>query len=70
MFGHHAKAATKAITWRFIGAIDTFMLAFLLTGHLGTAGSLMGVEVFTKSFLYYGHEQIWSWSMLTKWFTN
>lgn len=59
-YGDHAKSAVKAVTWRCIGAVDTFILAFVVTGHLGAAGSIMGAEVFTKSFLYYAHERAWS----------
>jgi uncharacterized membrane protein len=56
----HLNSITKAFTWRAVGAIDTFFLAYLITGHAGAASSIMGLEVFTKSFLYYSHERVWA----------
>ena len=60
------KAAAKAVTWRVVGAIDTFLLAWLVTGHCGFAGAIMGFEVFTKSALYFGHEMAWAWATETE----
>jgi uncharacterized membrane protein len=56
------KAAFKAMTWRVVGAIDTFALAWLVSGSAGAAGAIMGFEVFTKTALYIGHELAWAWA--------
>jgi uncharacterized membrane protein len=56
------RAAFKAMTWRVVGAIDTFALAWLVTGSAGGAGVIMGFEVFTKTALYIGHELAWAWA--------
>jgi len=53
------KSAAKAITWRMVGALDTFALSFIITGKLGAASAIVGVELITKSVLYYGHERAW-----------
>lgn len=58
-FGGHLKAVFKAATWRLVGAVDTFLLGWVVTGHAGAAGAIMGFEVLTKTFLYYGHERVW-----------
>ena len=58
-FKSHVKSFAKAISWRIVGAIDTFVLAFFVTGHMGMASAVVGFEVVTKTFLYYGHERIW-----------
>lgn len=55
----HLKSVGKAISWRIVGAIDTFLLSFLMTGKLTTAAGLVGFEVITKTALYYGHERAW-----------
>ena len=60
MLREHLKSVAKALTWRAVGAFDTFVLAYLITGHCGLAGSIVGVEIFTKSFLYYAHERAWA----------
>lgn len=60
-FATHGKmrSALKAISWRFFGAIDTFLIVLVVTGHLGTSISIGGMELVTKILLYYFHEQIW-----------
>jgi uncharacterized membrane protein len=65
-FKSHAKSAVKAISWRIVGAIDTFVLAFFVTGHMGMASAVVGFEVITKSFLYYGHERVWEIEKIKK----
>jgi uncharacterized membrane protein len=55
----HLKSIAKAISWRMIGAADTFVLAFLVTGKMSAAVSVMSLEVLTKTALYYGHERAW-----------
>jgi len=58
------KSMVKAISWRIIGTIDTILISWLLTGTLSMALSIGSIEVFSKFFLYYGHERIWN---LIKW---
>lgn len=52
-------SAAKAVTWRLLGATDTFVLTFLMTGKCATAVGIVGFEVITKSVLYVGHERAW-----------
>lgn len=49
----------KAITWRFIGTVDTVILAWLISGnpYIGLKVGLS--EVVTKMILYYLHERVW-----------
>lgn len=49
----------KTLSWRIIGTIDTFILAWLITGNWKTGLTIGGVEVFTKMVLYFLHERIW-----------
>ena len=60
--GHeaHARSVVKAISWRTLGSIDTFVLSWLFTGSVKAAGAIAGTEVITKIALYYFHERIWS----------
>ena len=60
------KSLMKAMTWRMIGAVDTFVLTFLISGKLTAAVGVCGFEVLTKSVLYYGHERVWESSVATK----
>ena len=56
----HHRSLAKAISWRMTGSIDTFVISYILTGHVGVAGSIAGVELITKIALYYLHERAWS----------
>lgn len=60
--GHesHPRSLVKAISWRTLGSIDTFVLGLLFTSSVKTAGSIAMTEVFTKILLYYGHERAWA----------
>ena len=49
----------KTFTWRFIGTLDTVVIAWIITGN-PLSGLKIGVaEVITKMGLYYIHERIW-----------
>ena len=70
VLGHvdsHARALTKAVTWRAIGTLDTFLWAWLITQHPASAGAIASLETFTKVFLYYLHERAWR---LLRWAPN
>ncbi len=68
-FKSHVKSIAKAMSWRVVGAIDTFVLAFFVTGHMGMASAVVGFEVITKTCLYYGHERVWEHSMIARVFS-
>jgi len=60
--GHeqHSRSLVKAVSWRALGSIDTFVLSWLFTSSARAAGAIASTEVLTKIFLYYFHERIWS----------
>jgi uncharacterized membrane protein len=60
----HARALTKAVTWRAIGTADTYLWSWLITGHAGEAGAIAVIETVTKIGIYYVHERLWR---LLKW---
>ena len=49
----------KTITWRIIASLDTFFIAWFITGKFDWASTIAGIEVLTKMFLYYFHERAW-----------
>lgn len=55
----HFRALTKAVTWRIIGTLDTFLWSWLITGHPVDAGAIASLETVTKIILYYLHERVW-----------
>lgn len=58
------RHAAKALTWRLVGTLDTFLLAWWLTGSVEFGAMFSGIEVITKTVLYYLHERAW---YKTKW---
>jgi uncharacterized membrane protein len=55
-----AQSALKALSWRVVASIDTFVISYFVTGNLVFAGSIVSVEVVSKMALYYLHERAWA----------
>ncbi len=55
----HLRSFSKAVSWRVIGSLDTFILSLLVTGNGKYAVSIATVEAVTKIALYYVHERVW-----------
>lgn len=49
----------KAITWRAVGTVDTFILSWIVTGNPLTGLKIGVSELITKMTLYYFHERVW-----------
>ena len=56
----HPRSIVKALSWRMLGSIDTFVLGLFFTRNVAVAGSIAGTEVITKILLYYFHERAWA----------
>ena len=56
----HQRSVLKAVSWRVLGSIDTFVLSWFFTGSTKAAGAIALTEVLTKMILYYFHERAWS----------
>jgi len=56
----HPRSLVKAISWRTLGSIDTFILGLIFTSDMKAAGSIALTEVVTKILLYYAHERAWA----------
>ena len=49
----------KTITWRFIGTLDTMVIAWVISGNPLTGLKIGFAEVLTKMIIYYLHERVW-----------
>jgi uncharacterized membrane protein len=58
----HARSLVKAVSWRLVGSLDTFVISFFVTGKLTFALSISFIETFTKILIYYFHERFWAWA--------
>jgi len=56
----HSRSLVKAVSWRLLGSIDTFIISFFVTHQLVFAASIASVETVTKVLLFYFHERIWA----------
>ncbi|PAL19402.1 DUF2061 domain-containing protein [Sphingopyxis sp. GW247-27LB] len=62
----HSRSLLKAMSWRALGSIDTFLLSYFFTASVKAAGAIASTEVLTKMLLYYLHERAWArvgWGM-------
>lgn len=50
----------KGITWRFVGSIDTILIAWIYTKSPLTGFKIGATEFLTKILLYYIHERVWN----------
>ena len=63
------RSLVKAVSWRVVGSLDTFILSLLVTGNAKYAVSIASVEALTKIALYYVHERVWrrvAWGRLNE----
>lgn len=56
----HRRSFAKAVSWRILGSLDTFLLSWLFTSSVKAAGAIAISEVLTKMVLYYFHERAWA----------
>ena len=56
---HPKRHLAKAITWRVTGTLDTVLIGWLITGSIEVGALIGGIEVLTKTVLYYVHERVW-----------
>jgi uncharacterized membrane protein len=56
----HTRSVLKAVSWRTLGALDTFAISWFLTGRVEIAGSIAAIEVIIKIAWYYLHRRVWA----------
>jgi uncharacterized membrane protein len=49
----------KAVTWRIIASITSFLIGWLVTGSLNVGITVGLFDIIIKFILYYFHERIW-----------
>lgn len=54
------RSLIKTITWRIIASLDTFLIAWFVSGSISVGGWIATIEVITKIILYYFHERAWN----------
>lgn len=59
MVNTHLISIAKAISWRIFGTIATILLAKFVTGNWDFAVKIGMLELVSKIFLFYVHDQLW-----------
>ena len=55
----HLRSVLKGFTWRIIATSTTMTIAYLITGEIGDALKIGGIEFIGKILIYYLHERAW-----------
>jgi len=53
------KRWLKTLIWRFISAIVTFLISYVITGSFISGGMIAISESLLKTVIYYYHEKFW-----------
>jgi uncharacterized membrane protein len=56
---HVKRHIAKAITYRLIGTLTTFIISYILTGSITISSTIGFVELIIKPVNYFIHERIW-----------
>jgi uncharacterized membrane protein len=56
----HSRSILKAISWRLIATLITFLTAWLLTGTVDVAMKIGLLDTVIKMGAYYYHERGWN----------
>jgi uncharacterized membrane protein len=54
------RSIVKAVTWRILGTLDTFIISSFFTKSIKHASSIALIELATKPVLYFLHERFWN----------
>jgi len=54
------RSIAKAVTWRILGTLDTFIISSFFTKSIKHASSIALIELLTKPVLYFLHERFWN----------
>jgi sulfate adenylyltransferase subunit 1 (EFTu-like GTPase family)/uncharacterized membrane protein len=54
------RSLAKALSWRLLGSVLTFLVVFGFTRDLGLSLAITATEALVKIAVYYLHEEVWS----------
>ena len=53
------RSLVKTISFRIVATIATMIIILILTGSLVLMGIVAGIDLLSKSIIYYIHERVW-----------
>lgn len=55
-----SRSLAKAVSWRTVGTVDTFLISWFITGQPLLATGIAATEIVTKIVLFWLHERGWN----------
>lgn len=56
---HYKRHVAKAITYRIVGTLTTFIISFIFTGSIAVSSAIGFIELVVKPINYFIHERVW-----------
>jgi uncharacterized membrane protein len=56
---HVKRHIAKAITYRVVGTLTTFLISYIFTGSISISSAIGIVELVIKPVNYFIHERVW-----------
>ena len=56
---HFTMHIAKAISYRFLGTMQTTVISYIFTGDIMIASSVGAIEMCIKPIMYFLHERLW-----------
>jgi uncharacterized membrane protein len=56
---NYKRHIAKAISYRFLGSLQTCLISYFFTGNFWVAGSIGLTEICIKPIIYFLHERVW-----------
>lgn len=53
------RSVAKAISWRVIGTLSTFVISYAISGNVTLASTVTGIQLTVNTLLYFAHERLW-----------
>lgn len=56
---HIKRHIAKAITYRIVGTLTTFIISYIFTGSISLSSAIGMTELIVKPLNYFIHERVW-----------
>jgi uncharacterized membrane protein len=56
---HVKRHLAKAVTYRIVGTLTTFIISYIFTGNVVVSSAIGMVELLIKPLNYFIHERVW-----------
>ena len=54
------RSIYKTISWHIMHVLMVLFISLIVTGNIKFAATIASIEMLFESFLFFGHERVWS----------